>query len=44
MSANLNFKAFVYNKNVAKARAATYNKTMMTTISIGKDSHLIPMM
>ena len=34
MSTNPNFKAPVYAQNAAKARAATSNKTMMTTISI----------
>ena len=44
MSANQKIKAFVYSQNAAKARTATSNKTMMTTISISKDSHSIPMM
>ena len=43
MSANSNFKALSYAQNAAKARTATSNKTMMTTISIGKYSHSIPM-
>ena len=44
MYSNMNFKALVYAHNAAKARTATSNKAMMTNISIGKDSHLIPMM
>ena len=43
MSSNQNFQALVYAQNTAKARTTTSNKTMMTTISIGKDSHSIPM-
>ena len=44
MSSNPNLKALVYTQNAAKARTETSNKTMMTTTSIGKDSHSIPTM
>ena len=43
MSANHNRKALVYDQNAEKARTDKSNKTMMNTISIGKYSHLIPM-
>ena len=43
MYANLNFKDLVCAQNTEKARTAMSNKTMMNTISIGKDSHSIPM-
>ena len=43
MSANPNFKALVYAQNAVKARTATSNKMMMTTISIDKYSHSTPM-
>ena len=42
MSANPNFEAIVYAQNAVKSRADTSNKTMMTTTSIGKDIHSIP--
>ena len=44
MYENLDFKALVCVKNVAKASTATSNKTIMTTISISKDIHLITIM
>ena len=36
MSANPNFKYIISAQNAVKARTSTSNKTMMTTISIGK--------
>ena len=44
MSTNPNFKARVYSQNAANSRTATSNKTMMTTVIIGKESHSILMM
>ena len=41
MSKKPNFKSLVYAQNAAKDRTAKSNKTMMTTIIIVNDSHLI---
>ena len=43
MSANPNFKYIISAQNAVKARTSTSNKTMMTTISIGKESQSILM-